>query len=94
MARLLFRSGAGQNLCGFSRLVTAPALVRTSSGHAQGGWTRPFVRPYAFGPLARGAEIDEVAHAKFGGTQIYGLGILACVVWKNYADTVTLDHGN
>jgi hypothetical protein len=41
-----------------------------------------------FGPLARGAEVDEVAHAKLGGNQICGL------VWNNYADTVTLDHGN
>jgi len=44
------------------------------------------------GPFAGSAEINEVAHVMLGGNQIGGLAILACLVWNNYADTVTLDH--
>jgi hypothetical protein len=53
-------------------------------------------RPFGLtplGPLARGAQIDKVAHAKLGGDQICSLAVLA-LVWNKYADTVTLDHGN
>ncbi len=46
-----------------------------------------------FGTVARGTEIDEVAHINLGGYQICGLAVLA-LVWNKYADTVTLDHGN
>jgi hypothetical protein len=41
-----------------------------------------------FGPFARGTEVDEVAHAKCPTVTRY------VVVWNDYADTVTLDHGN
>ena len=47
----------------------------------------------SLGALARGAQIDEVAHVKLGAFQCCGLAILA-LVWNNYADTVTLDHSN
>ncbi len=45
------------------------------------------------GLFARGAQIDEVAHAKLGGDRFCGLAVLA-LVKNTYADTVTLDHGN
>ena len=44
--------------------------------------------------FARGPEVDEVAHLSSAVNQISGLAILAVVVWKNYADTVTLDHSH
>jgi hypothetical protein len=45
----------------------------------------------ALGPLAFDTEIDEIAHAGLGGNQMRGsAAILAGLVRKNYADTVTL----
>jgi len=49
----------------------------------------------AFGSLAFGAEIDEVAHTGLGGNQMRGFSaILAGLVMNDYADTETLDHSN
>jgi len=48
----------------------------------------------ALGALSFGSEIDEVAHGKLGGNQICGFRpSWPALVWNNYADTVTLDHG-
>ena len=68
------------------RLLQGPFCLRTAMDKPAGRGLLLGLAPR--GPLARGTEIDQVAHAKLGGTR--------CVVWPSWP--LRLDelrrHGN
>lgn len=67
----------------FAGLLTPRLLqgaFRLGAAVHKAGGRRFLLGLLPLGPLARGTEIDEVAHERFGGNQLYSSAVLA-LVW-------------